>query len=202
MPFKSKDRGKEDSSEKPAQTPVCVFIDDLNVLEQLAPSPQASRRLMHGLLADLYAHADAGEDTRKIAASPSLVSPSVQPGATAPSSLVSLIALGPTSSSSSSSSSSIEEEEEPTLTEVSKTRADVSVTVLPLASGYSQDVHGTVHITALQSRTAGAGSSATAQRPMQMQMQRQRWLLEEARSFKLVRPGTVVSHCLAPSRGV
>jgi hypothetical protein len=100
--------------------------------------------------------------------------------------LSTLIALGP-----SNACPNIEDSpgNEPTLTEVCKTLANITVTILPLSSGYSQDVHGVAHITALPM------IMNKKNRNEQLQLR----VLEESYTFKTISPGIVNSHLLIGS---
>ena len=150
---------------------VSLFIDDLSAVELLAPSPASARFFLNCLLRELYHSQNQNQSQSQNQHTTDIFS---------------VVALGPSSSSSSSDWDS----DEPSLTEICKTRANVTVTVAPLTSGYSLDIHGTVHITAItadQNTSTSTGSGG-------------RVLLEEARSFKLVRPSTIVSHRLAAVR--
>ena len=80
------------------------------------------------------------------------------------------------------------------LIEVCQVLANITVRVNPLTSGYSRDVHGVVHVTALPvqpSKTALLGS-ATGENGMR--------LLEESYTFKTTPPGTIHSHMLVNDR--
>jgi len=140
---------------------VCLFIDDMRALEIISPSPLEARLFLNRCLAALY-------DTEPAACA------STRTGTQdAPTPVGLIVVCGP-----AEPTAALEPFDEPTLTEVCKSRANVTVAVLPLSTGYSQDVHGRVHVTAIP--IAPRGNTAR--------------LLEEVRSFKVVRPGTIISH--------
>ncbi len=144
-------------------TNACVFVDDLNALEILSPNQRDARFFMNGLLHALHCN----NNEHSIGA---------YAGA--------LVVLGP-----AESPVTLDSCEEPSLTEVCKSRADITIAVVPLSTGYSQEVHGMVHITAMPVTTSTNGSKG---RPGS--------LLEEIMSFKLVRPNTIISQRMTGKR--
>jgi hypothetical protein len=80
----------------------------------------------------------------------------------------------------------------PTLTEYCKTTANITIALSPLTSGYSQDVHGVVHITAMPvnaplSKLTSSIISKTS-------------LIENSYTFKTIAPNTILSHNLVGGR--
>jgi len=161
-PASSSSEGVVPKSEKDS---VCLFIDDMHALEIISPSARESRLFLNRCLAALYEHVHAGEG----AAAGTGTGVGV------------VVACGP-----AEAAVALEPSDEPTLTEVSKSRANITVAVLPLNTGYSQDVHGVVRVTAIPLSPTGTEIPAR--------------LLEEVRSFKAVRPGTIISHLMARQR--
>ena len=113
--------------------------------------------------------------------------------------LLSLVAYGPSNACIALDGF---QSNEPSLTEICKTMANITVSVLPLTSGYSQDVHGVVHITAMpvnvNSNQANTMTKTKKSRDHNSGGHGLR-VLEESYTFKTVSPGIVNSHLLIGS---
>ena len=106
--------------------PSVLFVDDLTLLESLAPSRQQARKLLFSILHNLK-HSDLANSGigTFVTASPVEVCPDDP------------IAL--------------EEDEEPSITELARHHANVLISTLPLSSGFSNEVHGLIRYTACRS---------------------------------------------------
>jgi hypothetical protein len=151
---------------------ICLFLDDMHALEVLSPSPREARLFLNRCLSSLLDKTSNGAHGAGTATRVGVV-----------------VACGP-----AEPTVALEPSDEPALTEVCKSRANITVAVLPLSTGYSQDVHGMVHVTAVPVSPPGGTSSAGGLLCAAAR------LLEEVRSFKVVRPGTIISHRMSQQR--
>ena len=175
-----------------------LFIDDLDALETASSisasvsSSSSSRgsealQFMHALLHSL-------RTTQRLSCLAALGAASASPN----------------SSSSSGVSGSYQSfHSGPSLTEACSPLANITVAVQPLSSGYSQDVHGVVHITALpvrpgrpkeQQSSVGNGSGSNTSYGSGSGEYREMRILEESHTFKATAPSTIFSHHLIGGR--
>ena len=105
-----------------------LFVDDLDLLEMLAPSAEDARKYMSALLHNL--HGDiSGNSSNKL------------------SMLVALGAVYPTQDHGwEDQSLNLNYGEQPSLTEAISHRAGITATVSGLVTGHSNDVHGTIRV--------------------------------------------------------
>jgi hypothetical protein len=115
-----------------------VFIDDLNILESLAPSKAAARKLLSALLYSLHSSKQGqGGIDALVAAGPIETTAASAVGAQPAGGDGEEPYLHDTHSAQG-----------PELTEVAKYQANVVASVLPLNTGFSNEVHGIVKLTA------------------------------------------------------
>ena len=154
---------------------ICLLLDDIHALEVLSPSPREARLFFNRCLYSLFdKSSNSAQGAQGLGSAPRVAV---------------VVACGP-----AEPTVALEPSDEPTLTEVCKSRANITVAALPLSTGYSQDVHGVVHVTAVPIALPGGSSSSSTGGPAAAR------LLEEVRSFKVVRPGTIISHRMSRQR--